>query len=114
MKPIYQTCMEKGIQHVATHATDAATGRRGTTPPASSHTPNGKVKHSWEYANVRHQQQQQIKITQSTIPTVVTMPNNKPVAVTTSSTQLSAAQNNNDVAYKKRRKSKKSVPKSKS
>lgn len=47
MKPIYQTCMEKGIQHVATHAVDATTGRRGQTPPSTStYTPNGKVKHS--------------------------------------------------------------------
>lgn len=26
MKPVYQGCMEKGIQHVATHATEAVVG----------------------------------------------------------------------------------------
>lgn len=40
MKPVYQGCMEKGIQHVATHAAEAAVGGR----PARSI--NGKVKNS--------------------------------------------------------------------
>lgn len=49
MKPIYQGCMERGIQHVAEHAADAALGtsisssrRTGTKSP----TINGKVKRS--------------------------------------------------------------------
>ncbi|XP_067617278.1 atlastin [Eurosta solidaginis] len=41
MKPIYQGCMEKGIQHVATHAAEAAVGGRTTSPSM-----NGKVKKS--------------------------------------------------------------------
>ncbi|XP_055848492.1 atlastin isoform X1 [Episyrphus balteatus] len=40
MKPVYQGCMEKGIQHVATHAAEAAVGGR------SAGSINGKVKKS--------------------------------------------------------------------
>ena len=40
MKPIYQGCMEKGIQHVATHAAEAAVGGGSRT------SLNGKVKSS--------------------------------------------------------------------
>lgn len=41
MKPIYQGCMEKGIQHVATHAAEHVVGGgRGST------SLNGKVKSS--------------------------------------------------------------------
>lgn len=47
MKPIYQGCMEKGIQHVATHAAEAAVGGGSRT------SLNGKVKSSWEYANLQ-------------------------------------------------------------
>lgn len=54
MKPIYQGCMEKGIQHVATHAAEAAIGGR-----TASSAMNGKVKKSWEYAQRSLQQQQQ-------------------------------------------------------
>lgn len=42
MKPIYQGCMEKGIQHVATHAAEAAVGGVGPRSQAI----NGKVKKS--------------------------------------------------------------------
>ncbi|XP_055590257.1 atlastin [Uranotaenia lowii] len=49
MKPIYQSCMEKGIQHVANHATEYAIGG-GPSVPTSSRSAqrqlNGKVKHS--------------------------------------------------------------------
>ncbi|XP_058467288.1 atlastin [Malaya genurostris] len=47
MKPVYQSCMEKGIQHVASHATEYAIG--GNAPTARSpgaRQVNGKVKHS--------------------------------------------------------------------
>ncbi|KAL7731110.1 hypothetical protein ACLKA6_014309 [Drosophila palustris] len=47
MRPIYQGCMEKGIQHVATHATEAALGGGGTASRSSSGAAvNGKVKRS--------------------------------------------------------------------
>lgn len=56
MKPVYQGCMEKGIQHVATQAAEVAVGgsrpnRSAASPPRSQHQ-NGKVKRSWEYATV--------------------------------------------------------------
>uniref|UniRef100_A0A182YAR7 Uncharacterized protein n=1 Tax=Anopheles stephensi TaxID=30069 RepID=A0A182YAR7_ANOST len=45
MKPIYQSCMEKGIQHVATHATEyAISGNVGGV--GGGRQLNGKVKHS--------------------------------------------------------------------
>lgn len=47
MKPIYQGCMEKSIQHVATVATEQALG--GSVGNRSG-AMNGKVKKSWEYA----------------------------------------------------------------
>lgn len=40
MKPVYQGCMEKGIQHVATHAAEAAVGGGSRT------SLNGKLKSS--------------------------------------------------------------------
>lgn len=40
MRPIYQGCMEKGIQHVATHAAEVAVGAGGAS------VVNGKVKRS--------------------------------------------------------------------
>lgn len=49
MKPIYQSCMEKGIQHVASHATEYAVGGgpvAGSTHQRSGRQLNGKVKHS--------------------------------------------------------------------
>ncbi|KAL9693081.1 hypothetical protein quinque_012366 [Culex quinquefasciatus] len=53
MKPIYQSCMEKGIQHVANHATEYAIGGAGAASPTGSGAGsprgrqlNGKVKHS--------------------------------------------------------------------
>lgn len=33
MKPVYQSCMEKGIQHVATHAAEVAVGGSSSTSP---------------------------------------------------------------------------------
>lgn len=42
MRPIYQGCMEKGIQHVATHAAEVAVGGGS----ASASVVNGKVKRS--------------------------------------------------------------------
>jgi len=42
MKPIYHGCMEKGIQHVATHAADAAIN--GGRSPRETY--NGKIKRS--------------------------------------------------------------------
>lgn len=54
MKPVYQSCMEKGIQHVATHATEYAISGGPSSPSsrsAGSRQLNGKVKHSWEYAS---------------------------------------------------------------
>ncbi|GAB0088277.1 atlastin [Sergentomyia squamirostris] len=54
MKPFYQGCMEKGIQHVATHAVDTAVGGGGVggnrqnhrQHRAREHAANGKVKSS--------------------------------------------------------------------
>uniref|UniRef100_A0AAG5CQ62 GB1/RHD3-type G domain-containing protein n=1 Tax=Anopheles atroparvus TaxID=41427 RepID=A0AAG5CQ62_ANOAO len=47
MKPVYQSCMEKGIQHVATHATEyAINGGANATGRPGSRQQNGKVKHS--------------------------------------------------------------------
>jgi len=53
MKPIYQGCMEKGIQHVATHAAEVAVGSSSSTTGNSrqqrsqrSPAANGKVKSS--------------------------------------------------------------------
>uniref|UniRef100_A0A2M4A1Q3 Putative conserved plasma membrane protein n=1 Tax=Anopheles triannulatus TaxID=58253 RepID=A0A2M4A1Q3_9DIPT len=48
MKPIYQSCMEKGIQHVATHATEYAIsgGASATSGGQGRRQLNGKVKHS--------------------------------------------------------------------
>lgn len=63
MKPVYQSCMEKGIQHVATHATEYAISGGASSPSsrsgAGSRQMNGKVKRSWEYASGDEQQQQQ-------------------------------------------------------
>lgn len=50
MKPIYQGCMEKSIQHVATVAAEQALGGSGNGKSWSSTQMNGKVKKSWEYA----------------------------------------------------------------
>ncbi|XP_055380890.1 atlastin [Condylostylus longicornis] len=44
MKPIYEGCMEKGIQHVATHAAEAAIGANSSLSRQTSM--NGKVKKS--------------------------------------------------------------------
>uniref|UniRef100_A0A0K8TP26 Putative conserved plasma membrane protein n=1 Tax=Tabanus bromius TaxID=304241 RepID=A0A0K8TP26_TABBR len=44
MKPVYQGCIEKGIQHVATHAAEAAVGEGSSS--ARSHAINGKLKFS--------------------------------------------------------------------
>lgn len=41
MKPMYNLCVEKGIQHAAAHATEAALGTK-----KSSRNQNGKVKKS--------------------------------------------------------------------
>uniref|UniRef100_A0A023EUV9 Putative guanylate-binding protein n=1 Tax=Aedes albopictus TaxID=7160 RepID=A0A023EUV9_AEDAL len=50
MKPVYQSCMEKGIQHVATHATEYAISGGASSPSsrsgAGSRQMNGKVKRS--------------------------------------------------------------------
>ncbi|XP_068152245.1 atlastin [Drosophila tropicalis] len=47
MRPIYQGCMEKGIQHAATHAAEAAAGSgRGYRSQSSVNASNGKVKRS--------------------------------------------------------------------
>ncbi|XP_055530377.1 atlastin [Wyeomyia smithii] len=56
MKPIYQSCMEKGIQQVASHATEYAFGGNGASAISSSRSAvggggvarqlNGKVKYS--------------------------------------------------------------------
>nr|AFK29239.1 atlastin1 [Drosophila buzzatii] len=46
MRPIYQGCMEKGIQHVATHATEAAIGGSSSGSRSSANAVNGKVKRS--------------------------------------------------------------------
>ncbi|XP_064556647.1 atlastin [Drosophila montana] len=48
MRPIYQGCMEKGIQHVATHAAEAAIGGGGNASGSRSpaNAVNGKVKRS--------------------------------------------------------------------
>lgn len=48
MRPVYQGCMERGIQHVAGAAVAGATGV--SMNRMTSHTTNGKVKSSWEYA----------------------------------------------------------------
>lgn len=42
MRPIYQGCMEKGIQHVATHAAEAAVSAGSSS--TRSHVINGKLK----------------------------------------------------------------------
>lgn len=103
MKPIYQTCMEKGIQHVATHAVETITSTssvQSNSPPTS----NGKLKHSWEYANARQQNNQHSTIgggiTTSTVTANIVSPH-----------QPSSIAHNAVVVNKKRRKSKKSVPK---
>ncbi|TDG44126.1 hypothetical protein AWZ03_009457 [Drosophila navojoa] len=46
MRPIYQGCMEKGIQHVATHATEAAIGGSSSGGRSTASALNGKVKRS--------------------------------------------------------------------
>ncbi|XP_055679839.1 atlastin isoform X2 [Lutzomyia longipalpis] len=53
MKPFYQGCMEKGIQHVATHAVESTTGVSTTNRTSNhrqhrnrEHAANGKVKSS--------------------------------------------------------------------
>lgn len=56
LKPIYKTCMEKGIQQVASHAADAVVGgssesssyrqTSSSSPSSSSNAANGKVKSS--------------------------------------------------------------------
>lgn len=49
MRPIYHGCMEKGIQHVATHAAEAAVGGGGVNlqrSTSTSATLNGKLKKS--------------------------------------------------------------------
>ncbi|KAH8345412.1 hypothetical protein KR067_001284, partial [Drosophila pandora] len=49
MRPIYHGCMEKGIQHVATHATEMAVGGGGAAgyrSQTSVNAANGKVKRS--------------------------------------------------------------------
>ncbi|KAH8242663.1 hypothetical protein KR032_000949 [Drosophila birchii] len=49
MRPIYHGCMEKGIQHVATHATEMAVGgggKAGYRSQTSVNASNGKVKRS--------------------------------------------------------------------
>lgn len=47
MKPIYEGCMEKGVQHVTTQATAQIVSAAASS---RSHA-NGKVKSSWNYAN---------------------------------------------------------------
>lgn len=55
MKPVYEGCIEKGTQQIATHATNVALGgNRGggdfSRQTSFSHHSNGKVKSSWGYA----------------------------------------------------------------
>lgn len=47
MKPVYEGCIEKGTQQIATHATNVALGGdfRRQTSSVSQHS-NGKVKSS--------------------------------------------------------------------
>lgn len=47
MKPIYEGCMEKGVQHVTTQATAQLVSAAASS---RSHA-NGKIKSSWNYAN---------------------------------------------------------------
>ncbi|XP_055700129.1 atlastin isoform X2 [Phlebotomus papatasi] len=50
LKPFYQGCMEKGIQHVATHAVETSVGggtnRQNSSRTSREHASNGKVKSS--------------------------------------------------------------------
>jgi len=48
MRPIYHGCMEKGIHHVATHATEMAVGGGAASyrSQTSVNASNGKVKRS--------------------------------------------------------------------
>lgn len=58
LKPFYQGCMEKGIQHVATQAVETSVGggtNRQNSRRSREHASNGKVKSSWEYVNARQQ-----------------------------------------------------------
>lgn len=116
LKPIYEGCMEKGVQHVATHATAAALGTTASPSGSanrSSHA-NGKVKHSWGYANNNdpsHQQNHQPHHPQS-------QHQKKNFSTTTlnGANCISSVNNNNNnlsvvAGLKKRKKSKKSVPK---
>lgn len=53
MKPVYEGCIEKGTQHVATQATNHMLGTTSLSRQTSSNaapTSNGKVKRSWGYA----------------------------------------------------------------
>lgn len=103
MKPIYEGCMEKGVQHVTTQATaqivNAATSSR-------SHA-NGRIKSSWEYANnsnnisessIDHQKISRDKTNHQTTVTATELSNNPVKNPLFTSTK------------KKRKKLKKAVP----
>ena len=105
--------MEKGIQHVATQATDYAVGGSNGPYNANSRSPrspvNGKVKSSWDYEKQPKKQSENLSLSTNNSKNYNTTPNN--INNNINNNNNNNVINNNRKTNKKKLKKSSTVPK---